>query len=511
MRLDELIAGIDGVTAPDGRPLGSVRIADLTADSRTAVPGSLFIAHRGVKDDGSKYADDAAANGAVAVLLADDAQAPAHGRVAIIRAADTRLAEALIAERFYGKPAESLTLVGITGTNGKTTVTHLVHQLLNRAGIRCGLIGTVLVDDGRETAPAEMTTPPASELSRTLAVMREHGCKAAAMEVSSHALHQRRADGLRFAAGVFTNLSGDHLDYHGSMDAYAGAKARLFSLLRDDGAAIVNNDDNYAETMLAAAAESARRVRCSAVSTGAFAEAEVTILASDRTGLLLRLTGPFGGIEGRVRLVGAHNAMNVLQACCAAYAAGAASDQIAQALPKLVPPPGRMEPVPLPRGVNGPTIIVDYAHTDDALARAIPAARGALADAGARLWVVFGCGGERDRDKRPRMGRVAAELADRVVITSDNPRSEPMHRIIDEVFAGVPDARRHAVEVETDRVRAIHTAINGASNNDVVLIAGKGHETTQVIPDGAGGTRKIKHDDRLVAQAALAQLAKAES
>ncbi|MEM1330914.1 MAG: UDP-N-acetylmuramoyl-L-alanyl-D-glutamate--2,6-diaminopimelate ligase [Planctomycetota bacterium] len=521
MRLNELISGLPGVTGTTGPGPSEVRVSDLTADSRTAVPGSLFFAHDGSHERGSAFCLDAAARGAVALLIPEHAEDPLtsgsaeSGAVCVVRCRDTRLAEALIAERFFGSPGSTLRLVGVTGTNGKTTVAHLVHQLVNAGGTRCGLIGTVLIDDGQETAPAEMTTPPASELSRTLAVMREHGCGAASMEVSSHALDQRRADGLRFAAAVFTNLTGEHLDYHGTMEAYAEAKSRLFSLIEpghggvEPGVAVINADDAHAEMMLDAIPEHSRVIRCTASPTGEFRDAEVTVLASDANGLRLRLTGPFGALETSVPLIGAHNAMNTLQACCAAHACGVPAEVLAARLPTLAPPPGRMERVPGP--VGGPIVLVDYAHTDDALERAIPAARTALRDPDARLWIVFGAGGDRDRSKRPRMGEVASRLAQRVVVTSDNPRSEPVHAIIDEILAGVSDDGRHRVEVQSDRAQAIRHAIASAAAGDVVLIAGKGHETTQILPDGKGGTRTIAHDDHAVALESLRSFAGAGS
>ncbi len=515
MKLGDLISGlaVGTVSSRDA----AVRVCDVTEDSRTVVPGSLFIARAGHKADGKRFVRDALLAGAVAVLTDDDGlRCPEGFEAPVIHTTDIARVSAVAAERFYAEPSSRLSLVGVTGTNGKTTTTYVVWQMLNAAGKRCGLIGTVVIDDGREVAPATMTTPPSVELSRSLATMLEGGCCAASLEVSSHALDQSRAAALRFRVGVFTNLTGDHLDYHGTMEAYASAKARLFEGLGPEGTAVVNADDPAHERMIRACR--ARVVRCSATDTGA--DARVAIEASDMEGMGLLLGGPWGTIRRRVGLIGRYNAMNVLQAVASCHALGLTREQIEESLAHVHAPPGRLERVSV--ASDAVRVFVDYAHSDDSLRsvlRAVgdsmPGRHGAsvrsragsagVREAGGSLWVVFGCGGDRDRTKRPRMGLAAVELADRVIVTSDNPRTERPGAIIDEVLAGIPGPMRAKVDVHADRARAIRLAIEGARPGDVVVIAGKGHETEQVLPDGAGGTIRTHFDDREVARSVLAE------
>jgi len=515
MELSTLIAGlgIHRVAGPE-----RVRVCDVTDDSRTVVPGSLFIARRGARSDGRAFIDEAVRAGAVAVLFDDPGGPLDHPGIALLRADDVSLAMARLGERFYGDPSSRLALVGVTGTNGKTTISHLVHQLLNGLGVRCGLIGTVIIDDGVEVAPALMTTPPALEISRSLAMMVDAGCRAAVVEVSSHSLIQDRVSGLAFDVAVFSNLSGDHLDYHGSMEDYARAKAKLFSLLSERGVGVVNADDPAHEQM--AEACRGRLVRCSTLagndrSDGVDAHAATRGMDLDGISLALRLPGR-ASVDARLALTGEHNASNLLLALVASLearrAAGEADpvgdESIVSLVARAKAPPGRLEPC------HGPDddlrVFVDYAHTDDALEKALKAVRDAMDRADSRaprpsLWVVFGCGGDKDRSKRSRMGEVAARLARHVVVTSDNPRTESPAAIIGEILAGVPSRRRHTVEVHADRRTAIQHAIAHANAGDVVVIAGKGHETHQVVSDGRGGTIAMPFDDRLEARAALAQ------
>ncbi len=486
MDLHQLVEGlpIERVHAPAG-----VRVGDLTEDSRTVLPGSLFIARPGLTSDGRAYIRQAIAEGATAILT-DPATARALDApgVALLAEDDLPLATALIAERFFGNPSRTLRLAGVTGTNGKTTVVHLAHGILNAASHRCGLIGTVTIDDGREIADADMTTLPAIELSRTLASMVEHGCTCAVMEVSSHALDQRRADALAFDAGVFTTLGSDHLDYHGTLDNYAAAKARLFELLPADALAIVNAEHPAHERMLRDCR--ARVLRCSA-SAG---DATATITDRSIGAIHVHMRGPFGALESSLPMAGDHNAMNLLQAVCLAHALGATPDELREAVAKATPPPGRLERVSATD--SDITVFVDFAHTPDAIESVLGALRRHTDGA---LWVVFGCGGDRDTTKRPVMGAIAARLADRVVLTSDNPRSERPSAIISEIIAGMPARAREAVIVHAERERAIEHAIADASPGDVVVIAGKGHERTQVSADGVRA-----FDDRLHARRALA-------
>jgi UDP-N-acetylmuramoyl-L-alanyl-D-glutamate--2,6-diaminopimelate ligase len=517
MLLEELISGVGHDAAGRGVDLRlrvidaiddwkMIRVCDLTEDSRTVLPGSLFVARGGVKSDGRAFAAAAVRAGAEVILceegsrleLSVDAQA-ARRKVVVVEASDVALASAMMAEVFYGRPSSKVKLFGVTGTNGKTTTTWLAWRLLNLAGVRAGLVGTVMIDDGIELAAAEMTTPPAIEMSRTLSVMVEAGCKAAFMEVSSHSLVQHRVGGLRFAGAAFTNLTQDHLDYHKTMENYAAAKAVLFERLGPGEPAFVNVDSGWHERMTRDC--KGLVVRCSQQDGGG--DATVRIVEMHRGGMRLVLRGAWGEIDALVPLIGAFNAMNVLQAVCAAHACGLTREQIAEGCMRLDAPPGRLERVATTP--SEPLVLVDYAHTDDGLRNALSTVRAVLGGKG-RVIVVFGCGGDRDQTKRPKMGKVAAELGDVVVVTSDNPRTERPGDIIDMVLAGIGGGDRSKVSVQADRRRAIEFAIEHATRDDIVVIAGKGHETEQILPDGQGGVVRHHFDDREVAREAIAAL-----
>ncbi len=501
MQLGALIHGLDLQTDNPARAQATV-ITSITEDSRTVTPGALFIARPGTRTDGARFIDAAVSAGAAAVLLPSGSPPASTGSAVAIIAGNVPRVAAQIAERFHANPTRSLKLVGITGTNGKTTTAHCVHKLFNAAGKRCGLIGTVQIDDGRSLRDAVMTTPPACELSAAFRTMLDAGCAAAAMEVSSHSLHQHRTTALDYDAAVFTNLTGDHLDYHGTMEAYADAKAMLFELLKPEAIAIVNADDPWHARMIRATR--ARVWRCS-MTPSAPAECRVEGGPPGCAGTPARFTGPWGELAFNLSMVGRHNLINCLQAIAAAHACGVTPSELQRFAPLMTAPPGRLERVDPPPGVQTPdfAVFVDYAHSDDALANVLRAARPLVTRPGARLRVVFGCGGDRDRTKRPRMARVACELADTVFITSDNPRTERPEAIIEEVLAGVPPARRHEVEADPDRAAAIHRAVSDCRPGDVLVIAGKGHETYQLLPDGKGGIRRINFDDRVVASQAL--------
>jgi UDP-N-acetylmuramoyl-L-alanyl-D-glutamate--2,6-diaminopimelate ligase len=501
MRLADLVEGLPMELA---RGDGDVRITAVVDDSRRAQPGAIFVARSGTASDGAGYIHDAVARGASAVVTAPGAPTPPPAAAHLVAPAPA-LAVALLAERLCGDPSRALALVGVTGTNGKTTLTFLIQQILARAGLRCGRVGTVGGDDGSGGALADwsgLTTPGAPECSALLRIMVERGCRAAAMEVSSHALEQGRVAALRFAGAVFTNLTGDHLDYHATMDAYLAAKARLFQGLDAGAFAVVNGDDP-------AGAEIARRCRALILRTTIDARAHggagpgepcrARIAGAAIDGTDVRLTGPWGACALRLPLVGRHNVMNALQAAAAAHALGADAEAIAAALGHATAPPGRLESVTMPgRRGNDPIVLVDYAHTDDALENALGAVR-PLVPAGGRLLVVFGCGGDRDRTKRPRMAAAAWRWADEVTVTSDNPRTEDPERIIDDVMAGVPPEKRARTARVADRRAAIEEAVARARAGDVVVIAGKGHEDYQIV-----GHEKRPFDDRRVAAAALA-------
>ncbi|MBL0926104.1 MAG: UDP-N-acetylmuramoyl-L-alanyl-D-glutamate--2,6-diaminopimelate ligase [Phycisphaerales bacterium] len=506
MNLDELLNGLDA--ALESVADRGVRICDITEDSRTAMPGSLFVARKGTKTDGHRFIADAVRAGAVAVLTDSPidpallAGLPARPAVAI--SADVAGSAARAAERFFGSPSRRMFLMGVTGTNGKTTIAHVTWKLLNAAGVRCGLIGTVWIDDGTEVAEAVMTTPPATEISQTLARMLESGCRAAAMETSSHSLDQRRVAGLSYRCAVFTNLTGDHLDYHGTMENYAAAKARLFEMLAPDATAVVNAEDPWCARMIRDCR--ARVLRCG-VGDGADRATGLDCRAvggeMSIEGTAARFAGPWGEIACTVPLVGRHNLMNLLQAIAVAHTAGVPRDAIAAAIPAIEAPPGRLERVTRPGARDDYAVFVDYAHTDDALVNVLSAVRPIVRSTGGRLRVVFGCGGDRDRTKRPRMGRVAAELADSFIVTSDNPRTEDPASIVKQVIEGVPGEARPRMHVDIERDRAIERAVNDADPGDVVVIAGKGHETYQLLPDGRGGIVRRDFDDRVHARRAM--------
>ncbi|MGP1345569.1 MAG: UDP-N-acetylmuramoyl-L-alanyl-D-glutamate--2,6-diaminopimelate ligase [Phycisphaerales bacterium] len=528
MLLRDLLHQLPGL-APGAFPprWDSVRIADITEDSRSVVPGSLFIARKGLSIDARRFIPDAIARGASAVIADEgdafepsliDTQSLADTAtpIPIILVPDAHAAGAIAAERFFDHPSRALALIGITGTNGKTTVAGMVHQILNHAALRCGLIGTVITDDGRSIGESSQTTPGAIELSQTLATMIDAGCRAAAIEASSHALHQGRCQALRFQIAVFTNLTGDHLDYHTTMDRYADAKAILFESLDENALAIINADDPAAERM-------ARRCRARIIRThlrtpdhhpdqksdhdpGDPSIATATITAADAHGMHAEFHTPWGQLNARIPLFGRHNAMNALQATAVAHALGIDTPTIERALTLLTPARGRLDPVPIPPPLDParhPLVLIDYAHTDDALRNALHAMRPVAEARSARLTVVFGCGGQRDTTKRPRMGAVAADMADRIVITSDNPRTERPADIIDQILAGIPAERRAAVEVHADRRAAIRHAIATAGAADVIVIAGKGHEREQILTTPDGKPLRIPFDDAQEAREAL--------
>ena len=442
----------------------SVVVNSVAYDSRRVEPGALFCCVPGLDVDGHRFAADAVARGAVALLCEEalDLDVP-QIRVPSVRAAMGPLA-AIVA----GRPSDDLVLVGITGTNGKTTTAHLLVSIFEGAGWPAAVIGTLT---------GARTTPEAPDLQVTLAGHASAGVRAVAMEVSSHALDQRRVNGCRFAVSVFTNLGNDHLDYHRDLDSYFRAKARLFAP-QLSARAVVNLDDVHGR-LLSDAAQ---------IPTGGYSMADATDVVVGSSGTRFRWQGETVDLP----LSGRFNVSNALAAASAAAALGIDASSIAAGLSSGVAVPGRFERIES----DAPfTVVVDYAHTPDGLALALGAARELVE--GGRLIVVFGCGGDRDRLKRPSMGRIATERADEAVLTSDNPRSERPMAIIEDVTAGVVD--RSKLSVVPDRSKAIHLAIDRARPGDVVLVAGKGHETHQII-----GEEAVAFDDRQVARAALA-------
>jgi len=468
---------------------GDLLITGLAIDSRMVMPGDLFLALCGQRHDGREFIDDAVRAGAGAVVYeAGAAPWPAAGApVPVIACADLGGKAGIIADRFFGSPSAALDLVGITGTNGKTSVCHFLAGIMQGSG-KAGLIGTVGYGLAGQLSPAPNTTPDPVTLHRILSDLRARGARYAGMEVSSHGLTQGRIAGVRFAAAVFTNLGRDHLDYHGDMDSYARAKLGLFE---DPAlpAVVVNLDDDFAESVIGAVHAGARVIGYTLHRRDALSDRVASLLtASNVTYSREGLSMDVGcdGESGHLRspLIGAANASNLLAAIAAALALGVDLHDAVNRAARLAGVDGRMEACH--GGPGSPLAVVDYAHTPDALEQALLSLRGICSGG---LWCVFGCGGDRDRGKRPQMGAIAKRLADHVVLTDDNPRNEDPARIIEDIRAGMDDAS--GVGIEHDRRAAIAQAIGGAGPDDVVLIAGKGHETVQLV-----GTEKREMSDR---------------
>ena len=496
MTVGELLRTLAPVMPPDqplvlpaGNPALDVPCTGVTCDSRRASRGAIFVALRGLKSDGAAFASEALANGAAAIVAGSHPDDRTDAPWVVVP--DARLALALLATEYHGHPSRQMQVVGITGTNGKTTTSYLINAIYEAAGVRCGLMGTVTYRIGDQEFAATRTTPEAPELQLLMRQMVAGGCGACVMEVSSHALALRRADGIRFAAGVFSNLTRDHLDFHADMDDYFAAKRRLFEMLAPDAPAVINLDDPRGPGL----AESVAHPVTYAINRAA----DVTPgpLSFSLTGLDFDVRTPQGTVRLQSKLIGKPNVYNILAAVGVTAALGLPLDAIARGVRELRGVPGRFEVV----SATGDdiTVLVDYAHTDDALRNLLETARPLAAR---RLITVFGAGGDRDRSKRPLMGMVAARLSDVVVITSDNPRSEEPERIIDEVQRGAaPETRQRGAEVVAiaDRREAILHAIAAAGAGDVVLVAGKGHEKYQEI-----GGQVLPFDDVAVAHEALA-------
>ncbi|MBI2246354.1 MAG: UDP-N-acetylmuramoyl-L-alanyl-D-glutamate--2,6-diaminopimelate ligase [Armatimonadetes bacterium] len=485
MRLIHLLreAGLPTSGVADGE------ISGITADSRQVRPGMMFVAIVGFTHDGHTFVPDAVSRGAAAVVVERDVLVPEGvPRIAVPNSRETL---GHLGSAFYGHPSRELSVLGITGTNGKGTTAYLIEAILSGAGRPCGIIGTMGAKMGEATIDLERTTPEAPELQRLLREMADRRIRYVAVEVASHALALHRVTGMRFAAAVFTNLTQDHLDFHKTFDAYLAAKRRLFEMVEPDGVAIINADDPAGAAM-------ARASRAQTVTYGITSGADVR--ASDVRlhlgGTEFRIVTPRGHAALlRSRLHGRFNVYNTLAAIAVAQWAGVTLDELAPALQSFSGVPGRFEAVDegQPFGV-----VVDYAHTPDGLANVLQTAKDFVRG---RTIVVFGCGGDRDRTKRPIMGRLAAELADMAIVTSDNPRTEEPGAIIEEILAGIRDRDGAQIEVEPDRRKAIYKAIGLARPGDMVIIAGKGHEPYQEI-------KGVKHpfDDRVVAREALRQV-----
>lgn len=487
VKLDELLESLKS------HPNARAEVLAVTSDSRAVGPGTLFVAVKGGASDGHDFIEAARKSGAIAVV---GERAPADSIVA-----DSREELARLASAFHGHPSRSMLVVGVTGTSGKTTTTYLIESILKAAGHRVGVIGTVNFRFGEKVLLSTHTTPGAVELQQLLAEMKAMGATAVVMEVSSHALKQRRVAAVAFDGMVFTNLSPEHLDFHPDMADYFESKALLFTEYAEASARMgknptgaVNLDDTYGEKLLL-------RLRASGsprtISFGLSPEADLSC-AEIRINLS-GINGKAGGIEIRSGLTGRFNAENILGAAAACKAVGIADEAVQHGIESLKSVPGRLERVENTQGMN---VLVDYAHKPDALEKVLKTLVGVKGSD--RLFTVFGCGGDRDRTKRPVMGKIAVTHSNHVIVTSDNPRTENPEAIIREILVGTQGAANFSVE--PDRKKAIRAAIGMARPGDIVLIAGKGHEDYQIIADPAapGGTRKIHFDDREVAAEAIA-------
>jgi len=492
----DLLPRLSGAVAPSGRSLVepddmTLPVTSIDVDSRRVTAGAVFVAVCGHRFDGTTFAAAAVRRGAVLVVSA--LPRPIDAGVPWVVVEDTRLALAELAAAFYGDPSHELSVVGVTGTNGKTTTTYLLAAIFDAAGVTCGRIGSVGYLTGGRDEVAARTTPEAPTVQALLREMVDYGKSACAMEVSSHALAMRRVHETRFSAAIFSNLTRDHLDYHADMNAYFETKRRLFDMLPQGAPAIINVDDLYGLELVA---DVARPV------TYALDRAADVIpegVDATLTGTTFQVRTPRGRLRITSHLPGRLNLYNVLAAVSTAVALELPSEAIERGVDALEGVPGRFECVSVPE--DSVTVLVDYAHTDDALRAMLGAVRQLCAG---RVISVFGCGGDRDAVKRPLMGAVAARLSDLVVVTSDNPRSEDPNRIIDEIRLGITSTTVAGTAPShlgiADRGAAIARAIHEAEPGDVVVIAGKGHEAWQVV-----GTERRPFDDRLVARAVLAR------
>ena len=482
--LDRLISAIPDLIVR--RPDADVAVSALAYDSRRVVPGTVFFCVPGAVTDGHRFAPDAVAAGASALVVERELQLD----VPQVVVSDARRALALMGAAFHGDPAADLTLIGVTGTNGKTTTAFLVEAILRADGRTTGLIGTIETRVAGKTRAGVRTTPESLDLQELFAEMRDAGVTAVAMEVTSHALALHRVEGLNFNVAGFTNLTQDHLDFHSDMEDYFEAKRSLFVPERSERGAI-NVDDPYGRRLFESAA-----IPCVAFGTSSDAEIRAEDVTFDQNATRFAIRTPKGDLRIETRMIGAFNVSNCLAAAALCLQAGVAPEVVERGIAALDAVPGRFESVNEGQGFS---VVVDYAHTPDSLDNVLKAARGVAERNGGRVLVVFGCGGDRDRGKRPLMGGIAARGADVVLVTSDNPRSEDPAAIVDEILEGVVAQRPDGADfVDVDRTSAIFESIKRARDGDVVVIAGKGHETYQQFAH-----ETIDYDDREVARRAL--------
>jgi UDP-N-acetylmuramoyl-L-alanyl-D-glutamate--2,6-diaminopimelate ligase len=487
VRLVRLLRGVEAIGATEHGDLG---VAEIAYDSRGVKPGTLFVAIHGEKTDGNKFVPDAIARGAIAIVSEQTRPKSIPAEFPWIKVPDARKGLAYVGANYFGHPAEVLKLVGVTGTNGKTTTSYLVDSILRAAGCEVGLFGTIAYRLVRETRPAIHTTPESLDLQNFLAEVVRAGGTHAVLEASSHALALDRLWGCPFAVAIFTNLTRDHLDYHNNFDDYFAAKRRLFegTGAAAPGAGVINRDDAYGKQLAGLAART--------LTYGLEPGADITTRkpAISISGLEFTCETPVGKIEVRSPLAGRINVYNILAAIGAGVALDLSREVIAAGIAQLSSVPGRFERIDAGQPF---LVVVDYAHTDDALRNLLSTAKELNPDG--RIITLFGCGGDRDRTKRPLMGEAAGRSSDVVVLTSDNPRSEDPLLIINDAIVGVQRTNAKFL-VEPDRERAIEIALDQARPGDIVLLAGKGHETSQVLRD-----RTIDFDDRQTARRMLHQ------
>jgi len=497
MHWKELIAEITAVGASGD---SAQPVTGIEYDSRRVKPGAVFVAMKGGSTDGNRYIDKALANGALGIIT-DSSQSFDHllvyrAGIPVLEVEHGRRALAEAAAAFFGHPERKLAATGITGTNGKTTTSFLTEALLNAAGRKSVLVGTIEYHLSGEVRPSIHTTPESRDLFELMAEGAARGATELVTEVSSHGLDQGRASGINFDVAVFTNLTRDHLDYHGTMEKYFAAKRLLFdgTLYPAPRVAVINAHDPRAEELARVSRKAGAEVRTYGIGQGDWNVTGYTLVPR---GAEIELITPSGTAEVTSHLAGEVNIFNLLAALTAAHARGVSFEHLVASVPKLRPVPGRFQPV----NAGQPfTVIVDYAHTDDALHNLIVLAQQMTARSGGRIITLFGCGGDRDRTKRPKMGAVAGQGSDVVFATSDNPRSEDPRAILDEIEPALKATGVRYV-VEPDRAQAICLALKEARPNDVVLVAGKGHERQQILAD-----RTIPFDDAEVALAELAEL-----
>lgn len=492
MIFSELLRGVEA--APQG---ANPQILGLDYDSRRVKPGWAFVAMQGEATDGNRYIDSALKNGAVAVVADSSAEQP-RSVIAWAVVPHGRRALAQMSANFYGHPAEKLKITGITGTNGKTTTAFLLESILNSCGKKTALIGTIEYHVAGKVLPAPHTTPESLELNQLFAEALAAGATDVVMEASSHALEQGRVFGIPFETAVFTNLTRDHLDYHKDMESYFAAKRTLFhgAGARPPRVAVINADDEYGSALLSVSRSWSEQIASYGIQKGEFWAANINLQPQ---GTIFDLMSPQGNVQIKSSLIGRINVYNVLAAAAAAAARGCSLEQISQAVSRFQRVPGRFERVDCGQPF---TVVVDYAHTDDALRNLTSIARDFTTRSGVRgrVITVFGCGGDRDRNKRPLMGEAAGRGSDFVVLTTDNPRSEDPLEIIQDAVPGLKRSGA-AYTVEPDRRKAISLALSQASAGDIVLIAGKGHEKIQVTREGS-----FPFDDVQVAREELEQM-----